>query len=426
MQQVIWKNLNKDEQEKCLRRPVFANDKNLSEAVADILDNVLQNGDEAVKDYTLQFDGASLDGLRVDQEEGALDPEICAAIDTAYKNIYTFHEKQGFQEYELETMAGINCQRIVRPLEAVGLYVPGGTAPLVSTTLMLGVPAQIAQCKNKFLCTPCNKDGEINPYILYAAKLCGISDVFRVGGAQAIGAMAFGTDTIPKCDKILGPGNSYVTEAKMQVSKNAFGAAIDMPAGPSEVCVVADETSNPAFVAADLLSQAEHGTDSQVLLLVPSLEVADRVRSEIEVQLESLSRQDIAKAALQNSTAIIYDDMKQALSVVNRYAPEHLIFSFEGAEQYLDDIQNAGSIFLGGYTPESAGDYASGTNHALPTYGYAKAYSGLSVEAFQKTMTVQSITKTGLDNIGDTVEILATLEGLDAHARAISIRKEAA
>ena len=321
-------------------------------------------------------------------------------------------------------MPGVQCRRITRPLENIGLYVPGGTAPLVSTTLMLGIPAQIAGCPNITLCTPCDKNGEVNPYILYAAKLCGIENIFKIGGAQAIAAMAYGTETIPKCDKIFGPGNAYVTEAKIQVSCDINGTAIDMPAGPSEVCVIANETSNPAFVAADLLSQAEHDINSQVLLITPSHNLSDQIQNEINNQLKTLPRRNIAKAALENSLAVIVDNMDEAITAANKYAPEHLILCFEDADKYLDDVQNAGSVFLGQCTPKAVGDYASGTNHVLPTYGYARSYSGLSVEAFQKTMTVQTITETGLSNIGNTVETLAILEGLDAHARTISIRTE--
>ena len=392
--------------------------------VADILQNVQKNGDEAIRQYTERFDNATFDSFIAQRQSKGLDPKICQAIDIAYQNIKTFHQKQGFIDYSINTMVGVECMRVVRPFERVGLYVPGGNAPLVSTTLMLAIPAQIANCAKIMLCTPCNDDGEVNPYILYAASLCGIENIFKVGGAQAIAAMAYGTETIPKCDKIFGPGNAYVTEAKIQVSRDVNGAAIDIPAGPSEVCVIANETSSPAFVAADLLSQAEHDVNSQVLLITSSQDLSEQVQDKIDKQLETLPRHHIAKTALKNSLAVIVDDTNEAVAVSNQYAPEHLILCFEGADQYLNSVQNAGSVFLGQWTPEAAGDYASGTNHVLPTYGYARSYSGLNVEAFQKTMTVQVITQAGLNNIGNTIETLSILEGLEAHAQAISVRKE--
>ncbi|MCK5285311.1 MAG: histidinol dehydrogenase [Alphaproteobacteria bacterium] len=424
MKTIIWNSLNKTEQQACLQRPTFTNNADIVAKVTDILQNVRKNGDEAVQSYTKQFDGVMLKSFLAEKQIESLDQKICKAIDNAYKNIKEFHQKQGFTSYSVETMPDVKCQRIVRPLENIGLYVPSGTAPLVSTALMLGVPAQIATCKNIILCTPCDINGDINPYISYAAELCGITNIFKIGGAQSIAAMAYGTQTIPKCCKIFGPGNAYVTEAKIQVSRDIEGAAIDMPAGSSEVCVIANETGNPEFIAADLLSQAEHDKNSQVVLITSSQDLSDQVQNEINKQLKALPRRDIAKAALENSLAIIVNNMDEAIMLANQYAPEHLIIAFEDAEQYLDDIQNAGSVFLNQWTPESVGDYASGTNHVLPTYGYARSYSGLSVEAFQKTMTVQTITKTGLKNIGQTVETLALLEGLDAHARAISIRRE--
>ena len=425
MKQVVWNDLDQMEQAACLRRPVFAQDESIAEQVRVIREDVRQNGDAAVKKYAQKFDQVDLQDLAALPVNEELDSDICQAIDRAYQNIRTFHEQQGFHEYKVETMSGVNCQRIVRPIENIGLYVPGGTAPLVSTTLMLGVPAQIAGCAQIVLCTPSDKEGNINPYILYAAGLCGIENIFRIGGVQAIAAMAYGTESVPKVDKVLGPGNAYVTQAKMQVAQDQQGAAVDMPAGPSEVCVIADETTNPTFAAADLLSQAEHDVLSQVLLITLSEEKQVKIAEEVQKQLELLPRRDIAAAALENSRSVIANDLDQAIKISNAYAPEHLILCFEGADQYLDQINHAGSIFLGPWTAEAAGDYASGTNHALPTYGYARCYSGLSVEAFQKTMTVQNITQEGLAVLGSTIETLATLEGLDAHARAISVRRAA-
>ena len=426
MKTVIWSSIDKDQQQALLQRPAIANNPDIREQVADIIQNVRQDGDEAIRQYTERFDSATFDSFIAQRQSKSLDPKICQAIDKAYQNIKTFHQKQGFIDYSINTMVGVECMRVVRPFERVGLYVPGGNAPLVSTTLMLAIPAQIANCAKIMLCTPCNDDGEVNPYILYAASLCGIENIFKVGGAQAIAAMAYGTETIPKCDKIFGPGNAYVTEAKIQVSRDVNGAAIDIPAGPSEVCVIANETSSPAFVAADLLSQAEHDVNSQVLLITSSQDLSEQVQDKIDEQLETLPRHHIAKTALKNSLAVIVDDTNEAVAVSNQYAPEHLILCFEGADQYLNSVQNAGSVFLGQWTPEAAGDYASGTNHVLPTYGYARSYSGLNVEAFQKTMTVQVITQAGLNNIGKTIETLSILEGLEAHAQAISVRTEIA
>ncbi len=426
MKTVIWSSIDKDQQQALLQRPAIANNPDIREQVADIIQNVRQDGDEAIRQYTERFDSATFDSFIAQRQSKSLDPKICQAIDKAYQNIKTFHQKQGFIDYSINTMVGVECMRVVRPFERVGLYVPGGNAPLVSTTLMLAIPAQIANCAKIMLCTPCNDDGEVNPYILYAASLCGIENIFKVGGAQAIAAMAYGTETIPKCDKIFGPGNAYVTEAKIQVSRDVNGAAIDIPAGPSEVCVIANETSSPAFVAADLLSQAEHDVNSQVLLITSSQDLSEQVQDKIDKQLETLPRHHIAKTALKNSLAVIVDDTNEAVAVSNQYAPEHLILCFEGADQYLNSVQNAGSVFLGQWTPEAAGDYASGTNHVLPTYGYARSYSGLNVEAFQKTMTVQVITQAGLNNIGKTIETLSILEGLEAHAQAISVRTEIA
>lgn len=429
MRQVEWDRLSAKEQIESLTRPSLGNDEDIRKAVADIIMNVRAKGDQALQDYTQRFDGVLLKDFKVseaqiNQSQERIDTKAKAAIDRAYENVKTFHTAQGLREFDLETMQGVACQRVVRPIQDIGLYVPGGTAPLISTSLMLGVPAQIAKCPNRVLCTPANKDGVINPHILYAAKLCGITQIFKLGGAQAIAAMAYGTESIPKVSKIFGPGNAYVTAAKILASQDAEGAAMDMPAGPSEVCVIATEATNPAFAAADLLSQAEHDTMSQVVLIATSKSVVADVLKELQTQLEALPRKDIAAAAITNSLAIIVKDMGQAIKVANAYAAEHLILCFDGADQYLDQISCAGSVFLGPWTPEAAGDYASGTNHVLPTYGYARNYSGLGVEAFQRSMTVQKISKAGIESLGDTIEILAGLEGLDAHARAVSIRRK--
>ncbi len=422
MEQVIWNNLDKTQQQLCLQRPVFSGDITVKKNVTAIINDVRQNGDRAVREYTRKFDRVDLNNFRVTKTPNDLDTSICKAIDQAYQNIRIFHEQQGLQDYAVETMPGVLCQRIIRPIKRVGLYVPGGSAPLVSTALMLGVPAQLAGPMQITLCTPCNEEGNVNPYILYAAKLCGIENIFRIGGAQAIAAMAYGTKTVPKSDRIFGPGNAYVTEAKIQVACDPQGAAIDLPAGPSEVCVIADNTTNPAFAAADLLSQAEHDPLSQVVLIALSEQICADILQAVKEQLQALPRQEIVVQALEQSIAIIAADMNEALDIANQYASEHLILCFEGAETYLDQIKNAGSVFLGPWTPEAVGDYASGTNHVLPTYGYARTYSGLGVESFQKTMSVQQISRAGLNALGPTVEKLATLEGLDAHANAVSLR----
>lgn len=417
-----WKSLTEQQRTDCLRRPAVSDNAAIHAAVRDIIARVRREGDVAIRQYTKQFDKAEVEDLRALRPAANLDPSICRAIDAAHANIAAFHSQQGFRPYDIETAPGVLCRRVIRPIGRVGLYVPGGSAPLVSTTLMLGVPARIAGCVNITLCTPCNPSGEINPYILYAARLCGIENVFRIGGAQAIAAMAYGTQTIPKVDKIFGPGNAYVTEAKLQVSRDPDGAAMDMPAGPSEVCVIADETTDPVFAASDLLSQAEHDTHAQVLLIVTSEEKCSAIRQEMKRQLQTLSRRAIAQAALDNSLAIVAEGVEDALRISNAYAPEHLILSFEGAEKYLDHITNAGSVFVGPWTPEAAGDYISGTNHVLPTYGYANAYSGLTVEVFQKTMTVQHISQEGINGLAPDIETLSGLEGLDAHGRAATLR----
>jgi histidinol dehydrogenase len=407
-----------------LKRP-SADSSHLQETVRSILNGVKQNGDAAVHKFSLQFDGVSPDGCCITEEEicesvALLTPALKAAIQQAATNIESFHRKQVTPTEIIETMPGVQCWRKSTGIEKVGLYIPGGTAPLFSTILMLGIPAVIAGCKEIILCSPPGKDGKLHPAILFAAQLVGITKVFRIGGVQAIAAMAYGTAAVPQVYKIFGPGNQYVTCAKQLVQQE--GIAIDMPAGPSEVCVLADETADPVFVAADLLSQAEHGTDSQVLLVTTDQSLMERVSAEINKQLSVLARKVIAGKALENSKAILVKDMNEGIELVNEYAAEHLIIACRNDESIAERIINAGSIFLGNYSPESAGDYASGTNHTLPTNGFAKAYSGVSVDSFVKKITYQRLTREGLQNIGNTVITMAEAEGLQAHAEAVKIR----
>jgi histidinol dehydrogenase len=390
--------------------------------VLPILELVKSRGDEGLRELAKKFDGIDLTKFAFSQEqldaaEGRLDEELKTAILQAYQNIYTFHQAQLQSVEKIETMPGVTCWRRSVGIEKVGIYIPGGTAPLFSTVLMLGIPARLAGCKEVVLCTPSD-----HPAILYAAKLVGVTAAFRIGGAQAIAAMAYGTETVPKVYKIFGPGNQYVTTAKMLVSKE--GIAIDMPAGPSEVAVYADDTAVASFVAADLLSQAEHGADSQVLLVSTSEKLVAAVNEALTTQLEVLPRRDLAAQSIANSTAILVNSSYEAIDMLNEYAAEHLIISVKDAEAVSERITNAGSIFLGNYTPESCGDYASGTNHTLPTNGYARAYSGVSVDSFVKKITVQHITASGIRNIGPIVEIMAQAESLDAHKRAVTLRLE--
>ncbi len=407
-----------------LVRPSIDN-KLLLKQVGKILTDVQNKGDAALKKYAKKFDGIALRKLVVDakelkQAEARLTVELKNAIDQAFENILKFHLTQKEEVKEVETMPGVKCWRKSIPLDRVGFYIPGGTAPLFSTVLMLGVPAMVAGCKDIVLCTPVSKEGIIHPAILYAASKVGINQICKVGGAQAVAAMAYGTETIQKVSKIFGPGNQYVTAAKQLVQLS--GTAIDMPAGPSEVCVIADATANPNYVAADLLSQAEHGIDSQVLLISDSDKLIEQVNLALDAQLKALSRKDIAQQALQNSKAILVANLDEAMSISNLYAPEHLIIASDNAITCGDQVINAGSVFLGHYTPESAGDYASGTNHTLPTNGHAKAYSGVSVDSFVKKVTFQQITNEGIRNLGTTVITMAEAEGLDAHANAVKIR----
>jgi histidinol dehydrogenase len=414
------------EWKKLLLRPTFDN-VNLQEKVKSVLSDVQQNGDAAIKKYTVQFDGIELNNFVVTEKEivyavANLSNDLKQAIETAANNINTFHQKQTSTVEVIETMPGVKCWRKSVGIEKVGLYIPGGTAPLFSTILMLGIPAKIAGCKEVVLCTPPNKEGTVHPAILFAAQLVGIKQIYKVGGVQAIAAMAYGTETIPKVYKIFGPGNQYVTCAKQLIQQ--AGIAIDMPAGPSEVCVLADDTADASFVAADLLSQAEHGVDSQVLLVTTSKELVIRVNDELGKQVEHLSRKAIALQALENSKAIVVNTIDEAIDLVNEYAAEHLIISCNKDEFIAEKITNAGSIFLGNYSPESVGDYASGTNHTLPTNGFAKAYSGVSVDSFVKKITYQKLTQEGLNAIGETVELMAEAEGLDAHKNAVRLRRE--
>ena len=407
-----------------LRRPM-QNVSTFFENVSTILKNVKANGDAAVLEYEEQFDKVKLASLVVTEEEmkeaeAQVPIELKVAILLAQRNIYTFHKKQKFEGKKVETMEGVTCWQKAVGIEKVGLYIPGGTAPLFSTVLMLAVPAKIAGCKEIVLCTPPDKEGKINPAILYAAQVSGVSKIFKAGGVQAIGAMAYGTESVPKVYKIFGPGNQYVMAAKQQVAMH--DVAIDMPAGPSEVMVIADETSNPAFVAADLLSQAEHGVDSQVVLVTTSEKFLGEVEYEVQHQLSRLPRWQIAEKSLENSKLILVKDMDEAIEMANEYAPEHLIIETKDYMDLAEKVVNAGSVFLGAYTPESAGDYASGTNHTLPTNGYAKAYSGVSLDSFIRKITFQEINREGIQNIGPAIEVMASNEHLDAHKNAVSVR----
>ena len=409
-----------------LRRPTL-NTATLRETVLEVLERVRTEGDKAVIEYEEKFDHVHLDSLTVSEEEfaeaeKAVSIELKAAIMLAFNNIKKFHEAQKFESKPVNTLPGVTCWQKAVAIEKVGLYVPGGTAPLFSTVLMLATPAQIAGCKEIVLCTPPNREGKIHPAILYAAKIAGVSRVFKAGGVQAIGAMAYGTSSVPKVYKIFGPGNQYVMAAKQEVSLH--DVAIDMPAGPcpSEVAVLADETANPIFVASDLLSQAEHGVDSQSMLITTSATLIRAVTEEVERQLEELPRKEIAARSLEHSKLILIDNMELAVEMMNRYAPEHLIIETKNYHELAEKIVNAGSVFLGAYSPESAGDYASGTNHTLPTNGYAKAYSGVSLDSFIRKITFQEITKEGIATIGPAIEVMAANEYLDAHKNAVSVR----
>ena len=422
----VFKEPKKKDWPSILARPQF-DAAPLEAKVREILSAVKQRGDAAIKEYTLAFDKVALSNFKlsasaIEAAEKALTPSLKTAIQLAKVNIEVFHQGQIQKEERIETMPGVWCWRKSVGIEKVGIYIPGGTAPLFSTVLMLGIPAKLAGCKEIILCTPPNEKGEIDPAIIYAASLVGVTAIFTIGGVQAIGALAYGTASVPKVYKIFGPGNQYVTAAKQMIQQE--GVAIDMPAGPSEVCVYADETSIASFVAADLLSQAEHGADSQVILIANSIEIVEQVQKELDMQLALLPRKEIATKALAHSKAIVIENTEEAIAMMNEYAPEHLILSINNAAQIAEKIINAGSIFIGNFSPESVGDYASGTNHTLPTNGFAKAYSGVSMDSFVKKITFQQLTERGLENIAPTVIEMATAEGLQAHSKAVELRVE--
>ena len=399
--------------------------KEIETTVNQVFEDVQKNGDTAIKKYTKKFDKVAVTSLKVTQEEisiavEAVSRELKEAIQQAAANIEKFHRAQKTEKVYQETTPGVVCWQEKRPIEKVGLYIPGGTAPLLSTVLMLAIPAKIAGCQEIILCSPPNFEGKIANEILYTANLCGVTNIFKVGGIQAISGLTFGTETIPKVYKIFGPGNQFVTVAKQLATK--YGVAIDMPAGPSELLVMADDSANASFVASDLLSQAEHGADSQVILVSTSEKLIEDVSKEVEKQLKELPRIEIATKAIQNSKSILVKDFKEALALINEYAPEHFIVCTNNNDFFIDGILNAGSVFIGNYTPESAGDYASGTNHTLPTNGYSKSYSGVNLDSFTKSITFQEISKKGIQNIGKSIELMALAEGLQAHKNAVSIR----
>ena len=420
---INWNDCDAATQQALLTRPAISASDSIARTVSEILANVSANGDSALREYSARFDKATVDALAVSEAEiddavARLGDEIKQAMAVAVANIETFHQAQVLPTVDIETQPGVRCQQVTRPIASVGLYIPGGSAPLFSTVLMLATPARIAGCKKVVLCSP----PPIADEILYAARLCGVQQVYQVGGAQAIAALAFGTETVPKVDKIFGPGNAFVTEAKRQVSQRLDGAAIDMPAGPSEVLVIADSGATPDFVASDLLSQAEHGPDSQVILLTPDSAMAQSVADAVERQLAELPRAETARQALAESRLIVARDLAQCVAISNQYGPEHLIIQTRNARELVDDITSAGSVFLGDWSPESAGDYASGTNHVLPTYGYTATCSSLGLADFQKRMTVQELTPAGFSALAQTIETLAAAEQLTAHKNAVTLR----
>lgn len=424
---IIWSQLDPKTQEATLRRPATDDDQQLKQQVSAIIEQVKQQGDSALLSLTAEFDNIELAAIPLTTSQrqslsAAAPTALKQAIDKAYQHIEIFHRAQRPSDLSIDTTSGVQCQLRHRPIEKIGLYIPGGSAPLISTVLMLGIPAQIAANPTRILCTPPNPDGLIHPAIAYAAEKCGIDQIFLSGGAQAIAAMAYGSESIPKVDKIFGPGNSYVTMAKQLVSDANHCVTIDMPAGPSEVLVLADAQANPEFIAADLLSQAEHGPDSQVVLVSDSATLIQQVKIATEAQLTQLPRQAIARASLQHALFICTDNLQSSIAVTNQYAPEHLIIQTAQAEQVLEQCQHASSIFVGAYSPESAGDYASGTNHVLPTYGYSRVLSSLSLTDFYKRFTVQTLSYAGLAGIGSDIIALAEAEGLQAHANAVAIR----
>lgn len=423
MKPIDWQQCSAEQQQALLQRPAISASASISETVQSVLTKVRQEGDVALREFSARFDKAQVANLRVTPQEmqaasARLSDELKQAMAVAVSNIETFHNAQILNAVDVETQPGVRCQQITRPVKSVGLYIPGGSAPLFSTVLMLATPARIAGCGRVVLCSP----PPVADEIIYAAQLCGVKEVFQVGGAQAIAALAFGTETVPKVDKIFGPGNAYVTEAKRQVSQRLDGAAIDMPAGPSEVLVIADAGATPAFVASDLLSQAEHGPDSQVILLTPSQQLAESVALAVEEQLARLPRAATARQALESSRLIVTRDLAQCVDISNHYGPEHLIIQTRQPRDLVDAIRSAGSVFLGDWSPESAGDYASGTNHVLPTYGYTTTCSSLGLADFQKRMTVQELTPQGFLTLATTIETLAAAEQLEAHKNAVTLR----
>jgi histidinol dehydrogenase len=429
MNVIEWSRLDEAARADALRRPAQKRQVETAAEVARLIEQVRADGDATLRALTRRFDGIELDAIEVAEEEFAaaaaqLPADLRAAIDEAYARIRLFHMAAVPPNLRVETAPGVVCERITRAIPMVGLYVPAGSAPLPSTALMLGVPAEIAGGE-AILCSPPQQDGHVEPSVLYAARRCGIRRVFKLGGAQAIAAMAYGTESVPRCDKIFGPGNAWVTAAKLAVAADSEGAAIDLPAGPSEVLVIADDSASARFVAADLLSQAEHGPDSQVVLLSTSTAILTAVQVELQAQLATLPRADVARRALSNSRLILVDSVEEAIAISNRYAPEHLILSVRDARRCVALVRSAGSVFLGNYAPESVGDYCSGTNHVLPTYGAARAYSGVSVQSFMTFITVQELSAAGLAGIGPCAIRLAQAEGLEAHARAVSMRLEA-
>ena len=424
---LTWNMLDATARGDALRRPAQAISAAVTASVREILDGVRARGDAAAREFNRKYDRAAFDDFRVGADEIAasaskIPTQVARAIESAALRIENYHRAGMTEPYAFDSGEGVVCERILRGIARVGLYVPAGSAPLPSTALMLGVPARLAGCREVVMCSPPRSDGDIDPTVLYAAKVCGIAHVFKLGGAQAIAAMAYGTASVPKCDKLFGPGNAYVTEAKRQISMDGDGAAIDMPAGPSEVLVIADAGANPAFVAADLLAQAEHGPDSQVLLLSDNAMLLDAVDAELTRQLAPLSRAAIAQKSLAASRAILVESLDAAFAISNAYAPEHLILALRDARRWLDKVEAAGSVFLGDFAPEALGDYCSGTNHVLPTGGAARAISGLSVASFQNAISVQTINRGGIAAIGPTAITLAQAEGLDAHARAVQLR----
>ncbi|MGF6492848.1 histidinol dehydrogenase [Luteibacter sp. 621] len=430
MKRIDWNTLDEAGRAAALARPAQSRSPSLRTGVEAIIADVRARGDDALRELTSRYDGTTLDALAVtaeefDAAEARLAPDLKAAVREAAERIERFHRAAAPAPVSVETAPGVRVERVLRPIRRVGLYVPAGGAPLPSTAIMLGVPAAIAGCKEVVLCTPVQANGRCDDAVLFAARATGVHKVFKLGGAQAIAAMAYGTESVPRCDKLFGPGNAWVTEAKLQVSGDPEGAAIDMPAGPSEVLVIADADADPRFIAADLLSQAEHGPDSQVLLVSPSPTLLDRVEVEVERQRLELPRADVAASALAESRLVQVNDLDEALKVSNRYAPEHLIIQTAQPRDLLEGVESAGSVFLGEWTPESLGDYCSGSNHVLPTYGYARSYSGVSVASFQKQVTVQEASAEGLRAIGPCAATLAAAEQLDAHRRAVTLRLEA-